>query len=67
MALQAFGIAMDIERHFMSRSENRMNGLADWSDLPPSQAGLAAALRRAFALPAEETERQFEALLSKLN
>jgi len=35
-------------------------------DLPPSQAGLAAALRRAFRVPADETERQFSELLGKL-
>ena len=37
-----------------------------WSDLPPAQAGVAAALRRAFDLPADETERKFEELLAKL-
>lgn len=37
-----------------------------WSDLPPAQAGLAAALRRAFAMPADETARKFEELLGKI-
>jgi hypothetical protein len=35
-------------------------------DLPPVQAGLSAALRRAFAMPHEESERQFDELLRKL-
>lgn len=37
-----------------------------WNDLPPAQAGLAAALRRAFDLPADESGQQFEELLNKL-
>jgi hypothetical protein len=41
----------------------RSNG---WSDLPPAQAGFAAALRRAFDLPRDETERQFTELLAKI-
>jgi hypothetical protein len=36
-----------------------------WNDLPPAQAGLAAALRRAFDLP-PDSERQFDELLNKL-
>jgi hypothetical protein len=40
---------------------------ASWTELPPCQAGLAAALRRAFALPADETARKFEELLQRLN
>lgn len=43
-----------------------MRRVSGWIDLPPAQAGLAAALRRAFDLPADETERQFGELLSKL-
>ena len=56
---------MDIERSFMSRKDDTVRR-AIWSDLPPVQAGVAAALRRAFILPADETERQFEELLRKL-
>ena len=41
-----------------------MNRSIFWNDLPPTQAGLAAALRRAFDLPADE--RQFDELLNKL-
>jgi hypothetical protein len=57
---------MDIERHFTSRPEARMFRSSGWSDLPPAQAGFAAALRRAFDLPKDESERQFEDLLEKI-
>jgi len=50
----------------MLRTEGKMNRSANWHDLPPSQAGLAAALRRAFAIPAEESDRQFAELLQRL-
>ena len=43
-----------------------MKRVSSWIDLPPAQAGLAAALRRAFDVPADETERQFSELLNKL-
>lgn len=36
------------------------------SDLPPTQADLSAALRRAFAPPASGANEEFEALLKKL-
>ena len=57
---------MDIEQSFLSRTEGTMKRVSGWIDLPPAQAGLAAALRRAFDLPADETERQFAELLNKL-
>ena len=57
--------AMDVEQSFLSRTEG-VSRTASWIDLPPAQAGLAAALRRAFHLPDDETERQFDALLRKL-
>jgi hypothetical protein len=43
-----------------------MKRTSSWIDLPPARAGLAAALRRAFDLPSDETERQFGDLLQKL-
>ena len=43
-----------------------MKRLISWSDLPPTQAGLSAALRRAFAPPRDDAAREFEALLQKL-
>ena len=42
-----------------------MKHLRIWSDLPPTQAGLAAALRRAFKTPAND-QGDFEELLQKL-
>ena len=36
-------------------------------DLPPVQAGLSAALRRAFEVPRDEIEHQLEELLRKLS
>ena len=57
---------MNIEQSFMSRTQGTMKRVAAWIDLPPAQAGLAAALQRAFHLPADETERQFGDLLRKL-
>lgn len=55
---------MDIERSFLQRTEDAVK--QSIYDLPPAQVGLSAALRRAFALPAGETERQFHELLQKL-
>ena len=43
-----------------------MTHAASWTELPPCQAGLAAALRRAFAMPADETARKFDELLHRL-
>jgi hypothetical protein len=57
---------MSIYESFMSRTEGTMKRGSAWMDLPPGQAGLAAALQRAFHLPADETERQFADLLRKL-
>ena len=37
------------------------------TELPPAQAGLAAALRRAFELPSEEAHLQLSELLNKLH
>jgi hypothetical protein len=64
---QAFDNLMDIERSFMLRTEGAIRRSISWRDLPPTQAGLAAALRRAYALPADEADRQFEELLRKLD
>ena len=55
-----------MEQSFMARAEGGRRS-ATWSDLPPAQAGLAAALRRAFDVPADQTERQFADLLQKLS
>lgn len=55
-----------MERSFLLRTEDAVKQGSSLYDLPPAQAGLSAALRRAFALPPGETERQFEDLLRKL-
>ena len=57
---------MNMEQSFMGRPEGGRRG-ATWNDLSPAQAGLAAALRRAFDMPADQTERQFADLLQKLS
>jgi hypothetical protein len=57
---------MEMEQSFPPRTDGTMRRTASWIDLPPARAGLAAALRRAFDLPADETERQFGELLQKL-
>ena len=44
-----------------------MSYIASWTELSPTQAGLAAALRRAFEMPADEGARKFDELLSQLN
>jgi len=44
-----------------------MSYIASWTELPPTQAGLAAALRRAFETPADENGHKFNELLSQLN
>ena len=43
-----------------------MKRMVTWTDLPPAQAGLSAALRRAFAAPADDRSREFDELLRKL-
>jgi hypothetical protein len=58
---------MDIESSFLVRTEGAIRQSIGWRDLPPTQAGLAAALRRAYALPADESERRFDDLLRKLS
>ena len=43
-----------------------MQRVISWTDLPPTQARLSAALRRAFAAPADDRMREFEELLREL-
>jgi hypothetical protein len=63
---QAFYIEMNFERPTPARTEDTMKRLVAWSDLPPAQAGLSAALRRAYATPQDDRTREFEELLRKL-
>jgi hypothetical protein len=59
---------MNAETHPWQRmTDFSMKHSPIWSDLPPEQAGLAAALRRAFTMPADETARMFEELLRKIS
>jgi len=44
-----------------------MTRAASWTELSPSQAGLSAALRLAFAMPEDETARKFDELLRQLH
>jgi len=69
LSLQAFDMAMEmeIERPLMSRAKAVMNHAASWNDLPSCQAGLAAALHRAFVIPADDHSRQFDELLRQLH
>jgi hypothetical protein len=66
LAVQAFDTLMDAERPLLSRTSGSMTRLSRWTELPPCQAGLSAALRRAFAMPSDETGRKFEELLHRL-
>lgn len=43
-----------------------MKRMVTWTDLPPAQAGLSAALRRAFVAPADGGSRELDDLLRKL-
>jgi hypothetical protein len=63
---QAFDNVMNVERPLATRANGSTSYIASSNDLPPSQAGLAAALRRAFATPCDDTGRKFEELLSRL-
>lgn len=54
------------ERPQAKWTDATMKHMPTWSDLPPAQAGLAAALRRAFKTPADDDARKFEELLEKL-
>ena len=57
---------MDMERSFLAGTRETGNRGRGYHDLSPAQAGLSAALRRAFAPPEGAAERQFEELLRKL-
>lgn len=67
LAVQALIARMDIETPLPSRTSGSMTRLSNWTELPPCQAGLSAALRRAFAMPADETARKFDELLRQLS
>jgi hypothetical protein len=66
LSSQAFYLAMNFDRSVQARTAERVKRVVRWTDLPPSQAGLSAALRRAFAAPRDDCGREFEELLQKL-
>jgi hypothetical protein len=57
---------MNFDRSVNARTEDGGQRVARWTDLPPTQAGLSAALRRAFAPPRDDHSCEFEELLRKL-
>jgi hypothetical protein len=57
---------MNFERPLCARTEEAMKRMVTWTDLPPAQAGLSAALRRAFVAPADGGSRELDDLLRKL-
>ena len=56
-----------MERPPLVRTEAAAMRMVMLHDLPPVQAGLSAALRRAFEVPHDECERQLEELLRELS
>jgi len=57
---------MNFARPLSAKTEEAMKRLVSWSELPPAQAGLSAALRRAYAPPQDGRTREFEELLRAL-
>jgi hypothetical protein len=61
-------MVMKLERESVSAPELSMDRRVIRVDVPPTQAGITAALRRAFeAAAAEPCDRDFTELLRKLN
>jgi hypothetical protein len=61
-------MVMKLERESVSAPEFSMDRRVIRVDVPPTQAGITAALRRAFeAAAAEPCDRDFAELLRKLN
>jgi hypothetical protein len=59
---------MKLEREIVLASElNSMDRRVIRVDVPPTHAGITAALRRAFEAAAEPSDRDFAELLRKLN
>ncbi|MCL6739597.1 hypothetical protein LZ518_00370 [Sphingomonas sp. RB56-2] len=57
---------MNVERPIATRANGSKSYSAIWTEMTPTQAALAAALRRVFEPEADETARKFEELLAKL-
>jgi len=69
MGLGSFAILMKMERESVLLSElNSMDRQVIRVDMPPTHAGITAALRRAFEAAAQEPcDRDFADLLRRLN
>jgi hypothetical protein len=69
MRLGSFALLMKMERESVLSSElNSMDRQVIRVDMPPTHAGITAALRRAFAAAAQEPcDRDFADLLRRLN
>ena len=57
---------MNIERAMSSRTSESMTRASNLPILPPVQAGVSDALRRAFAVPANGAPCDFDELIRKL-
>lgn len=57
---------MKNNRPMEARTKDQVSNRVHLDVLPPVQAGLSAALRRAFKAPADENARQFDELLKQL-
>jgi hypothetical protein len=68
-ANESFAMQMKLERESVSVSDlNTMDRKVIRVDMPPTQAGITAALRRAFeAAASEPSDRDFAELLRRLN
>jgi hypothetical protein len=58
---------MDMESSLGSRRNGSVSYMPSWTDMPSTQAGLAAALKRAFESMADEDDDKFLELLRKLD
>jgi len=69
MRLGSFALVMKMERESVLSSElNSMDRQVIRVDMPPTHAGITAALRRAFEAAAQEPcDRDFADLLRRLN
>ena len=69
MGLGSFALLMKMERESVLSSElNSMDRQVIRVDMPPTHAGITAALRRAFEAAAQEPcDRDFADLLRRLN
>ena len=68
--MSVYGLMSSPRHPFREREKDRMDRRVIRVEFPPAQAGIAAALRRAFErapVDADECDRDFYALLTRLN